>query len=154
MPLFEWNDKFELGIKEIDQQHKQLMELVNTIYDEFKGGATVPVLKSLLHALIEGSHYHFECEEQWMAETAYPAILEHKREHEKFKVRVAEIDKLFEQGRDNSLDLMLFLNNWIRHHLLEVDAKFADHLITCDKGRSTVAGDLPFHLMLKKYLSS
>jgi hemerythrin len=155
MPLLQWNDRFELGIVEIDQQHKELIELINRIYDEFKGGAPVPALKGLLEVLIRDAQHHFECEEQWMKETSYVRILDHVQEHSKFHLRVGEIDNLLGQGLDTSLDLMLFLNNWIRHHLMEVDAEFADHIIELNKrGGATVRSELPFHLKVKKYLSS
>jgi hemerythrin len=150
MPLLQWNDRFGLGVAEIDEQHHALMELVNTLYDDFKAGAPLPALKTLLEALISGTEAHFACEEQWMRQTSFPDLANHVKEHEKFRVRVGEIDNLFAKGVDTSLDLMLFLNNWIRHHLIEVDAKFADHIIAL-KGNDAV---LPFHLKVKRYLSS
>jgi hemerythrin len=150
MPLLQWNERFVLGIEEIDEQHRELMHSVNTLYDEFKGGAAVPALKTLLGTLVSQTNEHFRCEEQWMKETSFPDLAAHVKEHEKFQVRVAEIDSLFGKGLDSSLDLMLFLNNWIRHHLIEVDARFADHIITL-KGNDPT---LPFHLKVKRYLSS
>lgn len=155
MPLYEWDERFVLGIKEIDQQHRHLMELVNRIYDEFRGGAPLPALQSLLVVLFNNAKYHFQCEEHWMEESGYPQLAEHRAEHDKFSTRVAEIDGLLEQGQDNSLDLMLFLNNWIRHHLLETDARFTDYVISANKAAgATTVFELPLHLVVKRYLSS
>ncbi|NOZ76820.1 MAG: hypothetical protein GXO65_03915 [Euryarchaeota archaeon] len=33
MPLLEWSDKYSLGIREIDEQHRDLIAMINYLHD-------------------------------------------------------------------------------------------------------------------------
>ena len=64
MPLFVWEDKYKVGVKEFDEQHKKLIELINKLYDAMKQGHGKDVLKSIVNDLFEYTKYHFETEEK------------------------------------------------------------------------------------------
>jgi hemerythrin len=124
MPIVEWNISFLLGIQEIDQHHKHLVELLNKTYDEYKEGAPAENLRSVIDELLDYSTYHFECEERWMTETLYPNFIDHKAEHVIFTKRISELQKNFQFNTNISLEVLSFLSNWITHHILKTDAKY------------------------------
>src|SRR6185369_16889118 len=66
MPIMQWNVRYLVGIQEIDQHHKHLVELLNKTYDEFREGAEIE--KSTIDELVDFSGYHFSYEERLMVE--------------------------------------------------------------------------------------
>lgn len=49
MALIEWESKFSVGVFEIDNQHKQLVKIINTLFDAMKQGAGNKVLGRIIH---------------------------------------------------------------------------------------------------------
>ena len=122
MPIIEWNIGFLLGIQEIDKQHKQMVQLLNDAYDEFRGGKKVE--QSVIDELVVYAHYIFAFEESMMQEISYPNLAEHKEEHESFTRRIIEFKNNFEKNKNLSIELLWFLCNWVTHHMRETDAEF------------------------------
>ena len=44
MPLLEWNDTFSVGFEEIDNDHKQLIGIVNRLDDAITAGKEFAVV--------------------------------------------------------------------------------------------------------------
>ena len=122
MPIIEWNIGYLLGIKEIDDRHKQLVQLLNDTYDEFKGGKSIS--PSILQELVDYADYVFNFEENLMQEIAYTDYEEHKKEHESFTTRIAGFRDASKQNKNLSIELLWFLCNWVTHHIRETDAEF------------------------------
>jgi hemerythrin len=126
MPKLEWNVNFILGIQEIDEHHKYLFDLINSAYDKFTGGESIGL--SVIAELVDYADYHFTCEERWMVETSYSSFKEHKEEHDHFVRLVSAFVEELLNDKDDSLELLAFVSNWIAHHILETDAKFGRYL--------------------------
>ena len=129
MPLVEWDDSYLVGIEEIDGHHRHLVELLNSVYDNFTAGASRDTLGSVLDELIDYATYHFTAEEQQMKAAAYPAFDDHSREHNHFSKRITEIQNDFHAGREAlTLEVLVFLVNWLTQHILRSDAAYARSL--------------------------
>lgn len=126
MPIIEWNVRYLVGIREIDQHHKHLVELLNRTYDEFRGGANIEL--AVVDELVDYAGYHFACEERWMAESSYPKLSEHKEEHALFTSRIVEFQSKYRRNESVSVEVLWFLCNWVTHHILETDAKFGQFI--------------------------
>ena len=65
---FEWNEIYELGIPEIDLQHKKLISISNELYDvATKGDVNLKITMSkILKNLTDYTVYHFTSEEEFM----------------------------------------------------------------------------------------
>ena len=121
MPIIEWNSGFLLGIQEIDKRHKNLVQLLNKTYDEFRGGKNIEL--SVLDELIDYSDYIFNFEESLMLDVSYPDRTGHQKEHESFTDRILEFKKTFKQNKNTQIELLWFLCNWVTHHMRETDAE-------------------------------
>jgi hemerythrin-like metal-binding protein len=141
MPLLRWNNRFLLNVNNVDLQHQHLVELLNTIYDEFKRGTPAQTLQSLVEVLIQDTTIYFALEEYWMAKISYPGLCDHNKEHEVFTARVTEIRESYKQGKDFTLNLLLFLNNWINNHLGYTNANLRLFLDNNKTGRSLFGVD-------------
>jgi len=124
MPVLEWNINFLTGIREIDQDHRHLVDLLNESYEALKGGAAADQMQSVVDELVRYADYHFSCEEQLMVAASYPDYAEHKKEHEIFTDRATEFQNCFENGEVPAIAILSFLSNWITHHFLKTDVKF------------------------------
>jgi len=120
----QWNVRYLVGIQEIDQHHKHLVELLNKTYDEFREGAEIE--KSTIDELVDFSGYHFSYEERLMVELSYPKLDQHKKEHELFTLRILEFQNKYTRHKNISVEILWFLCNWVTHHILETDAEFGN----------------------------
>ena len=79
MPIIEWRDDYQVGAPEIDQEHRELIELINEFHRTVASGAEADwVLEHLgeIHARISG---HFALEERLMRDEHYPEYRSHKQ---------------------------------------------------------------------------
>jgi hemerythrin len=125
MPFIKWYKRYELGIEELDEHHRHLIDLLNMVYDGLKCGAERDELGAVLDELANYAIYHFAAEEHGMEVHKFPDSSYHIEEHEKFRIRIKGFQKDFHEGKLNlSVELVQFLYNWLMHHILNVDAKY------------------------------
>ena len=48
MSMFAWNDKYIINVKEIDAQHKRLVEICDSLYIAMKSGKSKDVMGDIL----------------------------------------------------------------------------------------------------------
>ena len=125
MFITKWNAELLIGIPAIDQQHRQLVELLTEAYVGFVIGINIE--KHVVDEMISGMTTCFECEESWMVNNAYPEFFDHKKEHDFFTQRLMEISRSYNQDANTSIDVLIFLNNWVNHHIRLTDSKLGMH---------------------------
>ncbi len=123
--IFWWRDEYSIGIKEIDEQHKRWVDILNelgTALLEFKGPE---VAESVLKRLFDFTMEHFATEERLFKKYNYPEEKEHKAEHAKLLAKVAKFKKEFARGNKMvGTDLMEYLKNWFKDHVLTTDYRY------------------------------
>lgn len=127
MPVFmEWSDSYLLGVKEFDEQHEHLVDLMNMSWDLFKNMAPQARLEMILDELFEYTAYHFAAEEKWMTEHSYPKLAEHKEDHALFRQKIIEFQHIFHDGKPAiKMDLYAYLAKWLYTHIQEKDPDYA-----------------------------
>lgn len=129
MALFEWSDKYSVNIKEIDSQHKNLVDLLNSLHDSMKVGKGSEVLGKTLTELIQYVGTHFDAEEKLLRTHGYPEYNSHKAEHTKLTQKVIGFQKDFQQGLPViTVELLGFLKDWLQNHILGIDKKYSQFL--------------------------
>lgn len=129
MSFFPWSDEYSVHFRVIDNDHKDLVEIVNALYDAIanaEGRAQVGRTLSRLATYVDA---HFAREEQLMDEYNYPGIAQHKRLHRHLARKVHAIRKVFVEN-PKSIDprkLLNFLRDWLVHHILEQDTKYTPY---------------------------
>ncbi|KJU82799.1 hemerythrin-like, metal-binding domain protein, partial [Candidatus Magnetobacterium bavaricum] len=66
MPFIVWNDNIGLGIREIDDQHKALIDIINNLFDAMSAKRANEILSGIFKELIDYTRYHFSAEEGLM----------------------------------------------------------------------------------------
>jgi hemerythrin len=129
----EWSDELSVGIEEIDEQHKVLVNLVNRLFDEtvVHQAGTSAVMEEILHELIEYTVIHFAVEESLFRIFHYPATETHTRHHDELKAQVLDIQKKVKQGEASlNTELLMFLKRWLTNHILQEDKLYAPFLLS------------------------
>lgn len=129
MALINWNPTYSVGIKEIDNQHMKLVELVNELHDGMKAGKGKETLGNILNELTKYTAFHFGYEEQLFDKYTYPETTMHKRQHQDLVAQVIDYKTNFESGKAVlSMDIMNFLRDWLANHIAGSDKKYTAFL--------------------------
>jgi len=124
--MMPWGDKLKIGIDQIDEQHKELVKMVNELHRAMKMKIGAKEAGQILTRLADYTVYHFKNEENLFEEHQYPERDAHKQYHDKLVGQVLEFKKEFEEGRAAlSMDLMQFLTDWLRDHIMVTDKSYA-----------------------------
>ncbi|WP_262966819.1 bacteriohemerythrin [Methylobacter psychrophilus] len=129
MSLITWSDKLAVGVEIIDQQHQKLVQLINGLHAHMVAGDAPEIMCKVLDRVIEYTGFHFETEEQLMQEYDYPYSTTHKRQHIDLVNTAVSLQEKLKTGNTHiTMETMHFLQDWLQHHILETDKKFAAYL--------------------------
>jgi len=136
--IFPWNVNFATGIDIIDEQHKQLLHLINKLAAHATGSVDVDTLQSVLIELADYVEYHFRAEEKIMLSCfgADPSAKGHLQSHHEFeeKIRLAQ-QKMQDQSIQAVLDETLsFLVHWLALHILDSDIWMTKVVLAVQQG--------------------
>ena len=129
MALIQWKEEFKLGIPSVDQEHEELIGLINELYQHYtdaEARATVQKFWGEVYAKIAS---HFALEETIMKARRYDEYGKHKDDHEILLDEICEFMDEFD--RSESLDevrLGEFLETWFVNHFRDQDARLHKHL--------------------------
>ncbi len=131
MSLIEWDDAiFSVGISKIDEQHKQLIGLINALHSA-KVSTDKNYLDRVFSTLILYTQNHFHDEERMLAKMHWPKLSLHHAQHERFIKSVTEMKAKFEE-RGSTPELLEklthFLKDWITQHILVEDKEYGEYL--------------------------
>jgi len=125
----EWSEKFTLGIDEIDQQHRTIVEQFAKLSNAVQEGDAVEPLAEMVTFLGEYAKSHFATEEGYMQRYAYPGLAEQQAEHAKFTRDAEELLQQLETAgasRELALTLTGKLVRWIIQHIGNHDRVMVD----------------------------
>jgi hemerythrin len=122
-----WSASMSVGIQEIDQQHKQLLSIINKLYEliiHFPTDNTGQI-NQILNELVQYTIIHFAVEESLFRIFNYPLYDEHVQTHTDLKRKIAAINEKVQNGdKKVTLELMTFLRKWLRNHIMIEDKKY------------------------------
>ncbi len=127
--IFHWSDIYSLDIADLDEQHKNIVALINALNEGISRGQAKDVLSKILQDLIDDASNHFGYEGELMASHAYPEVEEHRAIHKQFTDQVLDIQKGYLDGKTTlGAEVPIFLKNWLSDHILRVDKKIVPYL--------------------------
>jgi hemerythrin-like metal-binding protein len=125
MTVFVWKQEYSVGIREIDEQHKKLVAMVNEIHQALAEGKGREVLDDILIRLVDYTQYHFGSEEALMEKHGFSDFPSHRTAHAKMTQKVLELHREC-QGSEvkRSIEFARFLQQWLNKHILETDMQY------------------------------
>ena len=119
----------DLAIPAVENEHSELIDMINECYDEMDGEVDAETIKQLLEKIYSAVAEHFLHEEQLMWNTTYPEYEAHKRNHEKLLVTLrGNIDRFVEDPGHDVHILQRTLANWFGRHFSTFDLRLNKHL--------------------------
>jgi hemerythrin-like metal-binding protein len=127
MAFFEWKDRMSVGNALIDRDHQKLVHYVNEMHDAMMAGRGKEIVGPILNKLIAYTKEHFGREEIVWKSGHYADFAKHKKQHEELLKTVTEFQAKYASGSIAlSVDVMNFLRDWLKNHILKSDKEAAE----------------------------
>ena len=129
MSLITWKDEFSLGIDSVDHEHRELIELINSLDVAMRDDATHATVVETLGEIYARIAAHFALEEKIMRDAHYNGYTAHKQDHETLLDELLEvIDSVDEDGGYDRAALSRDLDTWFSDHFRTHDARLHQQL--------------------------
>jgi hemerythrin len=130
MTLLEWREDFNIGIEEVDHEHRELIGLINALHAELGGTRSSERIETFLGEILASVSAHFALEEKVMRARHYEALADHKAEHEHLLDELRDL--MDAQAGGAALDDAAFaarLAEWFSAHFRTQDARLHRFLV-------------------------
>lgn len=115
-----WEKKYSVGIKQIDEEHKMLVQLINEACDSAELMEADEATDLLLQHMQEYAEKHFATEEGLMREHGFVPTDKHLEKHRLFGDRVRNAIARGKHGVD-PYKVFQFLRDWFHGHVMVDD---------------------------------
>lgn len=124
-----WNDELLTGIKDVDIQHKWLVDATNRLHDELSKPQPDPAtIGDILEGLVDYTYNHFIMEEELFERLGYPETAAHKAQHNVFTSKISGLLIKHESGEVSSGEALELLKDWLIHHIMKTDKAYVPFL--------------------------
>ena len=126
--VVEWGPMYVTGIKLIDGQHKELVNLTNQLYhacmnrDEYLG----LVFKDTMGRMVEYVRFHFSAENELLERIGFPDYHDHKKQHETLIKNILAAAKSYDEGNRFMPNIFVHtLKEWVFGHIAISDKNYS-----------------------------
>lgn len=128
MAYINWQDDFSVNIREIDDQHKILIEMINSLYEALLANKARDLQRQTVTRMVDYAARHFSLEEKYMKQFSYAGYQRHKEEHDRFTAKGHELQERMDKvGFVLTIEILNFLRDWLRDHILKVDKEYSSY---------------------------
>ncbi|MCP5197478.1 MAG: bacteriohemerythrin [Gammaproteobacteria bacterium] len=136
--LVTWSDAFSVGDPTIDQQHRQLIDITNSLHRAMLAGEGKNVIGHFVDQLTEYTIKHFQHEENMLEACNYPELTAHRKKHADLVNKVRELkEKLITGKRFVEMETKKFLQSWLIEHIQHNDKKYSPYVSQFPKSPTT-----------------
>ena len=124
MALLEWKEEYATGIDDVDDEHRDLIDVINRLHELLLADDARLTVPAFFARLIDGVSAHFALEERIMSESAYPDREAHRADHERLLDEMRDLVQAFANAEEvDSVDLAMRLEPWFSHHFATHDLR-------------------------------
>jgi hemerythrin len=124
--FFKWSADYSVKIKTIDEQHQELVNILNRLFVAVSKREGDKVIAGILDALMSYTETHFALEERLMRQAKYKDLEPHIAEHRKL---IAQLDGLCKkhllEEKPIYFEMLSFLKTWLKEHIQGVDTRYS-----------------------------
>ncbi|KAF0205880.1 MAG: hypothetical protein FD173_653 [Gallionellaceae bacterium] len=116
-----------VGIVELDEQHRELVRMVNRLNGAIKNKEGDDTILGLYDELLAFTAFHFATEHRLMEQYAYPGEAQHDQEHAHLVDEAVNFKSRLTQGGD--LLALQSIKDWLLNHIPYSDIPLAKYLL-------------------------
>jgi len=129
--MLNWTKELELGIPQLDNQHKKILSHLNKLLKLVELGFSLSDIRLAMERLEEIVIVHNDAEERLMRKHKYSEYNEHRNEHVIYSKNIKIIAQaLYSHGSNIKLNgtIKAQVEDWYNSHLLDHDKRLGDFL--------------------------
>lgn len=131
MVLLEWKDHYSVGVASMDDEHREMIDLINDVYEKLGSTPDAEAIESCLEEIFNTISLHFALEERIMRDSGYSEYEDHKDDHEDLLDDIRDLmDSYAADPTDGAWQLKLRLSDWFGKHFATFDARLHGKLGT------------------------
>jgi len=125
MAYFEWSSDLSVNVREIDDEHRKLVGLIDSLNEAMLAHRGREAQKAAIDAMVEYASTHFATEERYMQAFHYQGYPAHRLEHQKFTAKALELQARADRaGFILTLEVVSFLRAWLQNHIMGTDKRY------------------------------
>ena len=138
-----------VGVDVLDSDHKQLISIIAQLSDLIEQGKTSEAIEKIFNQLEEYVTVHFTREEEMMKRANFESYVQHVAQHRNFSEKVPMLkQKLLDADSiEVSLEVNLFLYQWLINHILSEDMSYVQSLLDSGQADEVPDRDSFLHLV-------
>lgn len=120
----QWKNEYCIGVPRVDEQHQQLISLINALYQKIGPDTKPQDVWGLLDGFNRYADTHFSTEERIARDSNVPIddLNAHKARHESYRDRMVSFRRDLENNDKRApVQLMAYLSTWWLSHILVED---------------------------------
>jgi len=142
MNEFVWKEAFNIGIEEVDEQHRSLLKLLNEcevkakdvnqklVFDEDDFNK----IQNLINELAAYIDTHFKTEEKLMRSISYPRLEHHQNIHQMLTEQVVNLKESVDNKKKSAIkSISVLLKDWYIQHIMDEDKKIGAYMLSHNK---------------------
>jgi hemerythrin len=124
MSLLQWKPEYSIGVQSMDDEHREMIELINATYGKLTSGHDAAQVEEYLGEILSTISMHFALEERMMRKAGYGEYQAHKDDHEALLDRLRDLmDDYFDDPKVGAHKLEQSLSDWFAGHFSSFDAR-------------------------------
>ena len=129
MTFMPWSPALSVGLPQIDEQHRWLVDTVNQLHEHLSAeNPDRALVAQALEGLMDYTMNHFVVEEMLFQQHNYPGADAHRALHDQFTYKVMLLITAFDEGQELNHEVLELFKDWLIHHIMVVDKAYAPHL--------------------------
>ncbi|HNC51696.1 MAG TPA: bacteriohemerythrin [Accumulibacter sp.] len=124
-----WDEILSVGVDEIDQDHRRLLNIFNLLNRAVIEGDSADYVAATLEELINCTVWHFSHEERLMLKHRYGETEAHQAEHQDLIRSARDLQREILHGDMVMMDQQIeYLERWLSEHILTADLRLGSYL--------------------------
>lgn len=125
--MIKWEGKYSVGLSIIDEEHKELIRIMNAAIEAKQHNDNIDEILILLKQLTDYALKHFSTEEFYMAKFKYSEFQYHQEEHHNFSNKaIAYCNRVIEGDYHIANEIFEYLKRWLVNHIQITDKKYVE----------------------------
>ncbi len=129
MSLLKWKPEYSVGIDSMDDEHREMIELINSTYEKIEANSDAGQIEDCLGEILSTISMHFALEERMMKRGEYAEYSAHKNDHEALLDQIQDLmDVYHDDPVAGGRKLEEGLSAWFAGHFASFDARLHGQL--------------------------